>query len=95
MGRTLTDHVNQLRVETACSLLTATSFPVTEIAARSGYRNLSNFNRRFRELKGLRPTEYRAAAHPYHGPWPPSGDPFQEQDQGTGGHKPGHTAGSA
>lgn len=60
MGRTLTDYVNQLRVETACSLLTSTSLAVTEVAARSGYRNLANFNRRFRELKGLRPTEYRA-----------------------------------
>lgn len=64
MGRTFTDYVNQLRVDTACSLLTGTSLPVTEVAGRAGFRNLSNFNRRFRELKGLRPTEYRAAHRP-------------------------------
>lgn len=64
MGRTLTDHVNRLRVETACALLTGTAWPVTDIAARSGYQNLSNFNRRFKELKGLSPTQYRAAQLP-------------------------------
>ncbi|MFI7066980.1 AraC family transcriptional regulator [Kribbella sp. NPDC050124] len=68
IGCTLTDYVNQLRVETACKLLTTTALPVTEVAARSGYRNLANFNRRFRELKSMRPTEYRAA---YLQPVPP------------------------
>ncbi|HZX04087.1 AraC family transcriptional regulator [Kribbella sp.] len=63
LGCTLTDYVNQLRVETASRLLTTTSLPITEIATRSGYRNLANFNRRFRELKSMRPTEYRSA-HP-------------------------------
>lgn len=63
LGCTLTDYVNQLRVETASRLLTTTSLPITAVAARSGFRNLANFNRRFRELKSMRPTEYRAA-HP-------------------------------
>lgn len=61
LGCTLTDYVNQLRVETACSLLINTDLPVTEIATRSGYQNLSNFHRRFRELKDMRPRDYRAA----------------------------------
>ncbi|MGZ0153543.1 AraC family transcriptional regulator [Kribbella sp. WER1] len=63
LGCTLTDYVNQLRVETASRLLTTTALPVTDVAARSGFRNLANFNRRFRELKSMRPTQYRAA-HP-------------------------------
>ncbi|MGW6402641.1 AraC family transcriptional regulator [Streptomyces sp. NPDC055134] len=64
MGRTLTDYVNQLRTETACRLLATTELPVTEVAARSGYQNLSNFNRRFLELRRMRPSEYRAAHLP-------------------------------
>ncbi|MFB7758639.1 helix-turn-helix domain-containing protein [Streptomyces sp. NPDC056121] len=53
-----------MRTETACRLLATTELPVTEVAARSGYQNLSNFNRRFLELHHMRPSEYRAAHLP-------------------------------
>lgn len=58
-GKTLIQYVNELRVGEACRLLLETDLAVTEIAFRVGFNNLSNFNRRFRELKDLSPREFR------------------------------------
>lgn len=59
-GKTLVEYVNSLRVGESCRLLMETETPVTEIAFRVGFNNLSNFNRRFRHLKGQSPREFRA-----------------------------------
>lgn len=63
-GKTLIEYVNAMRVGEACRLLVETGRPVTEIAFAVGFNNLSNFNRRFRELKGLSPREFRLRAAP-------------------------------
>ncbi len=59
-GKTFSSFVNEVRVGHACRLLLAGDEPVAEICHRSGFGNLSNFNRRFREIKGCSPREFRA-----------------------------------
>jgi AraC-like DNA-binding protein len=58
-GRTLTDYVNSVRIETACQLLVDTDDTVATVAARAGFANLSYFNRRFLADQRMRPSQYR------------------------------------
>ncbi len=59
-NRTFVHFLNELRVGHACRLLLDTDQPIATIAYESGFENLSNFNRRFRDLKHLTPREFRA-----------------------------------
>ncbi len=58
-GLTFVKFVNTLRINEACRLLVRESYDVTQIAFMCGYQNISNFNRRFQEIKGLTPSEFR------------------------------------
>src|SRR5258706_219679 len=58
-GRTLVAYLNELRTGLACRELIESDRPVSDIAFDSGFNNLSNFNRRFRALKGMNPRDYR------------------------------------
>lgn len=61
-GNTFTRHLSELRTNKACQLLAATDRRVTEICSDVGYVNISNFNRIFRELRGMSPSKYRQLA---------------------------------
>ena len=54
--------LNEIRVEQAVRLLQEENeLTIAEIAERCGFRNISNFNRTFRKIKGNRPSDYRLA----------------------------------
>jgi transcriptional regulator GlxA family with amidase domain len=62
-GKTLVGYLHELRIARASCLLLETDLPVGEVALESGFVNLSNFNRRFREQKGVSPREFRASTN--------------------------------
>ena len=61
-GNTFTDFVNRVRVNRACQLLMETDRQVTHICYEVGFNNVANFNRRFLEIKGMTPSEFRRQA---------------------------------
>jgi AraC-like DNA-binding protein len=61
-GRCFVEFVNSLRISKSCELLVGSHLPVTEVCFESGFNNLSNFNRRFQQLKGMTPSHYRRLA---------------------------------
>ena len=61
-NKTFFQFLLELRVAHACQLLRKQpDRAVFEIAEASGFRSLSNFNRKFKSLKGVAPTAFRKA----------------------------------
>lgn len=58
-GNTFTDFVNRLRINRSCQLLMETDQYISTICYKVGYNNVANFNRRFMEVKGMTPSEFR------------------------------------
>ncbi|MGR6804856.1 AraC family transcriptional regulator [Sphaerotilus natans] len=61
-GNTFTDFVNRVRINRACQLLMESDRLITHICYEVGFNNVANFNRRFLEIKGLTPSEFRKQA---------------------------------
>jgi AraC-like DNA-binding protein len=59
IGRSFKTALIEIRISHACRQLLETSQSIVQIAYASGFTNLSNFNRRFKELKGISPKAYR------------------------------------
>jgi AraC family transcriptional regulator len=64
MGLSPYAYVIKRRVEQACSLLSETDLPISEIALRLGFSSQSHFTTTFRRVKGVTPQVYRVHWHP-------------------------------
>ncbi len=62
-GNNFTAFVNHIRINKACHLLMNTDMYVSNICYEVGFNNVANFNRRFLDMKGVTPKEFRAQAH--------------------------------
>ncbi len=49
----------EVRIENACRLLKNHDALIAEVSEKSGFKNISNFNRKFKENKGVTPSKYR------------------------------------
>jgi len=58
-NKTFFTFLNELRVENACRLLQNKDYSIIDVSERSGFKNISNFNRKFKELKKKTPSTYR------------------------------------
>jgi AraC-like DNA-binding protein/ligand-binding sensor protein len=58
-GLNFTDYVSRVRIEKAKNLLLNPNLRVSEIAYEVGFQSLTHFNRVFKRVTGMAPTEYR------------------------------------
>ncbi len=59
-NKTFFQFLIELRIANACKLLIyEKELPIEEVSIRSGFNNLSNFNRKFKELMKTTPNKYR------------------------------------
>ncbi len=58
--KTFSRYLNEVRIGFACKQLIENKSKIATICYESGYNNISNFNRQFRAIKNMSPTEYVA-----------------------------------
>ncbi len=58
-NKNFSDFLNQIRIDHACKLLVEGKMGVSEISFESGFGNLSNFNRQFKQFKKITPSQYQ------------------------------------
>jgi len=58
--KTFSKFVNEVRINEACRLLARDETPITHIAYACGFNSLPNFNKFFKSIKGITPSDYKS-----------------------------------
>jgi AraC-like DNA-binding protein len=59
-NKTYFNFLNEIRIENACKFIVSEKeMSIHEIAFKTGFNNISNFNRQFKEVKKMTPLKYR------------------------------------
>ena len=59
-NKTFFQFLIEIRIENACKLITSSpDLSIAAISEQCGFGTIANFNRKFKEIKGLTPTDYR------------------------------------
>lgn len=56
--KTFTRYIIEIRIGYACKLLMENNSNISDICYAAGFNNLSNFNKQFRKIKEMNPTDY-------------------------------------
>ena len=59
MNMPLSEYINRLRIDAACTLMDASNLSIAQIAQHAGYQDLHTFLRNFKKYTGMTPTKYR------------------------------------
>ena len=51
--------VNEVRIGNSCKMLIENKYTISQVCFKSGFNYLSNFNRQFKKIKGITPSEYQ------------------------------------
>lgn len=57
-GKTIVQHINELRIGYACKLMSEKQLQIAQIAIECGFNNISNFNRTFKQYTSKTPSAY-------------------------------------
>ncbi|WP_238650596.1 AraC family transcriptional regulator [Paenibacillus piscarius] len=58
-GFTIVEYLNYIRIREAKTLLTQTKWPITRVAAETGFESIAHFGRVFKAITGRSPLQYR------------------------------------